>query len=67
VESVFHTVAGFVLDRLGRIPHVSDHFVWEGLRFEVADMDGRRKDAVLITPVEGSGKNRAKEDDGAGR
>jgi len=46
----FHTIAGFVIDKLGRIPSAGDHFVWNEIRFEVVDMDGRRVDKVLIHP-----------------
>jgi putative hemolysin len=46
----FHTIAGFVVDNLGRIPKTGDHFHWGGARFEVVDMDGRRIDKVLINP-----------------
>ena len=45
----YTTVAGFVLHQLGRIPQVADHFHWNGLRFEVVDMDGRRVDKVLVS------------------
>jgi putative hemolysin len=45
----FHTLAGFVLHRLARIPLAGDHFVWKGWRFEVVDMDGRRIDKVLVS------------------
>ena len=44
----FHTLAGFVMLRLGRIPHAGDHFHWGGFRFEVVDMDGLRIDKVLV-------------------
>ncbi|HYD66222.1 hemolysin family protein [Azospirillum sp.] len=47
-EGDFHTLAGFVLDRLGHVPVAAEHFTWHGLRFEVVDMDGRRIDKVLI-------------------
>ncbi len=46
----YHTLAGFVLDRLGRIPKSGDTFQWESLHFEVVDMDGYRIDKVLVTP-----------------
>lgn len=46
----FHTIAGFVIDKLGRLPNTGDIFIWEEARFEVVDMDGRRVDKVLITP-----------------
>ncbi|MEN9216760.1 MAG: hemolysin family protein [Gloeomargarita sp. HHBFW_bins_162] len=45
----YHTVAGFIIDHLGHIPHVAEHFEWAGLRFEIVDMDGNRVDKVLIT------------------
>lgn len=45
----FHTLAGFVLWRLGHVPQVGEHFQWRDLRMEVVDMDGRRIDRVLIS------------------
>jgi putative hemolysin len=47
----FHTVAGFVLHRLGHLPTAGESFVFRGARFEVLDMDGRRIDKVLYVPV----------------
>ena len=47
----FETVGGFVLDRLGRIPRVSEAFEWSGWRCEVVDMDRHRVDKVLVTRV----------------
>lgn len=49
-DADFHTLAGFIIERLGRLPRTGDHFVWEKTRFEVVDMDARRIDKVLITP-----------------
>lgn len=49
-EGDFQTIAGFMLDRLGRIPATGDHFMWEGARFEVVSMDGRRVDKVVVLP-----------------
>ncbi len=46
----FQTIAGFIIDHLARLPVTGDHFVWEGARFEVVDIDGRRIDKVLVTP-----------------
>ncbi len=48
-EHQYTTVAGFVLHQLGRIPRPTDHFTWDGFRFEVVDMDGRRVDKVLVS------------------
>lgn len=50
-ERDYHTVAGFVLDQLRRVPRAGDHFLFQGWRFEVVDMDGRRIDKVLASPV----------------
>lgn len=46
----YHTLGGFVVAHLGRIPAAADRFEWQGLRFEVMDMDGNRVDKVLIVP-----------------
>ena len=51
----YHTLAGFVMSHLGRVPRVADHFEWQGLRFEVVDMDGQRIDKVLVAPSGESG------------
>jgi putative hemolysin len=47
----YHTVAGFMLDQLGHLPTVGESFTFQGFKFEVADMDGRRIDQVLVSPV----------------
>jgi len=49
-EGGFHTMAGFVLSCLGHLPVVGEHFDYEGWRFEVVDLDGRRIDKVLAVP-----------------
>lgn len=46
----FNTLGGLILDQLGRIPSIGDEVVWNGLRLEVVDMDGKRIDRVLIVP-----------------
>ncbi len=43
----YHTIAGFALSQLGRLPEVGEHFDYEGWRFEIVDMDGRRIDKLL--------------------
>jgi putative hemolysin len=50
-RSAYETIGGFVMARLGRIPQESDEFEWQGLRFEVMDMDGFRVDKVLVTKL----------------
>lgn len=50
-EDDYETLGGFVMTSLGRIPNAADQFEWEGLRFEVMDMDGRRVDKILVTTL----------------
>jgi magnesium and cobalt exporter, CNNM family len=50
-EDEYETLSGFVMVSLGRVPQATDHFDWQGLRFEVIDMDGRRVDKVLVTTL----------------
>jgi putative hemolysin len=45
----FHSVGGFVMSSLGQIPKEGDSFLYEGYRFEVIDMDGKRIDKVLVS------------------
>ncbi len=40
---------------LGRLPRVTDHVEWNGWRFEVVDMDGKRIDKVLVAPIPDTG------------
>jgi putative hemolysin len=47
----YHTLGGFIITHLGRIPRTSDHFEWNQLRFEVMDMDGNRVDKILVLPI----------------
>ena len=45
----YDTLAGLVLDCMGSIPKAGDRCDWDGLRFEIVDMDGRRIDKVLVS------------------
>ena len=47
----FHTLAGFFLNQFKQFPHTGDHLTWKGYRFEVIDMDGKRIDKLLVTPL----------------
>ncbi len=47
-EGDYETIAGFVVDQLGRIPEVGDAFGYEGWRFEVVEMDRRRVANVKV-------------------
>ena len=48
-EEEYETLGGFIMMELGRIPQPADLFDWNGLHFEVMDMDGKRVDKVLVT------------------
>src|SRR5690606_31003412 len=50
----FHTLAGFLIDRLQRVPQEGDTIEHASWRLEVVDMDGHRVDKVLairLAPV----------------
>ena len=49
----YHTLAGFVIHALERIPREADHVDWQGYRFEVMDMDGKRIDKLLVSRLRG--------------
>jgi putative hemolysin len=57
----FHTLGGFMMARINRVPTVGDRFMVDGFRFEVVDMDGRRVDRVLIIPPKTRGLRREPE------
>lgn len=45
----YQTLAGLVLFEVGGIPNTGDVLVWQGLRLEVVDMDGRRIDKLMVS------------------
>lgn len=47
-SNTFHTLGGYIIHVLGRIPKESDHFEEHGYRFEVVDMDKNRIDKILV-------------------
>ncbi len=51
-DGSFSTLAGYVLQQLGRLPREGDSLVSEGMRFEVMAMDGARIERLRVTPVE---------------
>ena len=50
-QDAYQTLGGFIFTRMGRVPSVSESFEWNHLRFEIVDMDGKRIDKVLVSPV----------------
>ncbi len=51
-----HTLGGYLMGRLNRVPMVADHITADAYSFEIVEMDGRRVDRVLIAPVSGEGR-----------
>lgn len=47
----YHTLSGMMMWLLGRLPSTGDIATWEGWRFEVVDLDGKRIDKVLASPL----------------
>lgn len=52
-EDAFTTLAGLILDRLGRMPRTGDVLVVGRWRLEVIDLDYNRIDKVLVTLLAG--------------
>ncbi len=51
-SGAFHTIGGFVMASLDRIPKKGDTFELQSFRFEVVAMDGNRVNKVLVKPLE---------------
>jgi putative hemolysin len=49
-EGGYHTVAGLILDRLGRIPREGEIVELGQFDVEIVDMDGSRIDKVILKP-----------------
>jgi CBS domain containing-hemolysin-like protein len=45
----FHTVAGFVFGQLGRAPEPGDDVPYDGLRFDVLEVEGNRIERLAVT------------------
>lgn len=50
-ERDYQTVAGFALSVLTHLPEIGETFGYDGWRFEVVDMDGRKIDRLLAVPA----------------
>lgn len=48
----FATAAGYVMAVLKKVPREGEHFIDQGWRFEVVDMDGLRIDKILVSRTE---------------
>ena len=47
----YHTLSGMVMWLSGRLPQTGDVLTWENWRLEVVDLDGKRIDKILATPI----------------
>ncbi len=50
----YETVAGFMLENFRHLPETGETFTLKRWKFEIADMDGRKVDKVLASPVRGA-------------
>lgn len=48
----YNTLAGLMLLQLDKVPAVGDSITWEDWHLEVIDVDGKRLDKVLATPLD---------------
>ncbi|WP_342245006.1 hemolysin family protein [Pseudomonas sp. OTU5201] len=62
----YHTVSGMFMLLLGRVPSTGERVQWGGWMFEVVDMDGKRIDKILATPVEEESGDDAENPDASG-
>ncbi len=53
----YNTLAGMIMLLLGRLPRTTDTVLWDGWRFEVVDLDGKRVDKVLVQKVVSPGED----------
>ena len=45
----YETVAGFILQKIGKMPQTGDHFEYSNLIFEVIEMKGLKLETVKLT------------------
>ena len=55
-DADFHTLGGYLMAQLNRVPMVADRVTAGDYRFEIVEMDGRRVDRVLVAPVKANGR-----------
>ena len=58
----FHTIAGFVFGQLGRAPEPGDDITYDGLRFDVLEVEGNRIERMAVTFIERPAPRRSDED-----
>ena len=50
-EIDYSTVAGFVLDKIEKIPEIGDSFEFMGYKIEIVDIDHNRIDKLLFSKI----------------
>lgn len=58
-KDAYQTLGGFLFRQMGRVPSTTDVYVWNNLRFEIVDMDGKRIDKVLVMAAQEARSNPA--------
>jgi len=61
-DADFHTVAGFVFGQLGRAPEPGDDVSWNGVRFDVLEVDGNRIEKIGVNFIERPLTRRSEDD-----
>ncbi len=59
----YATLAGMMMFLIGRLPQEGDATVWDGWKFEIVDMDGRRIDKILASRLPESDEQTLSEHD----
>lgn len=50
-EADYTTIAGFVIEKLGKMPEIGDKFSNDSYSFEIVDLDRTKIDKVLVTRI----------------
>jgi putative hemolysin len=58
----YHTIAGFVFGQLGRAAQPGDEVVWNGIRFDVIEVDANRIEKIGVNFLEHSQPRRSDDD-----
>ncbi|MCM2315600.1 MAG: hemolysin family protein [Thermoanaerobaculia bacterium] len=53
----YQTIAGYVIERLRRLPKIGESVESNGWRFEIIDMDGRRVDRIIVSRITPAARN----------
>jgi putative hemolysin len=51
-EYDYNTISGLILELSGHIPTTGEKLSWQGLNFEIIDMDGTRIDKILVVTAQ---------------